>query len=279
MTIGQRRSGAPVVADARRAAPRARRPGASRSSPGRSRRTRCSAKRASRSSSERRHDPRGGRHRLPRRPGRARSCCATPAPTSTGERVRFPRGLCRSIVQATAPRGVHAVRAQPASTTCMIGGTHRCSRPNYGSPFVHDLDRGRRYGTIEDFRNFVKLAYSSPWLHHSRRHGVRAGRPAGQQAPLRHGLRAHPLQRQAVHGLGDAAAAAPQDSVDMARIAFSGFGDDYLDDAPGDASASINANSPLVWDAAMLGAARVYAAGEPGRRSSRRSSSPARWRR
>ena len=32
---------------------------------------------------------------------------------------------------------------------------------------MRDLDGGRRYGTIEDFRNFVKLAYSSPWLHHS----------------------------------------------------------------------------------------------------------------
>ena len=39
--------------------------------------------------------------------------------------------------------------------------------PVYGSPFVHDLDKGRRYGTIEDFQNFVKLAYMSPYMHHS----------------------------------------------------------------------------------------------------------------
>ena len=39
--------------------------------------------------------------------------------------------------------------------------------PNYGSPFVRDLDNGRRYGTIEDFRNLVKLTYASPYLHHS----------------------------------------------------------------------------------------------------------------
>ena len=30
-----------------------------------------------------------------------------------------------------------------------------------------DLDHGRRYGTIEDFENFVKLAQMSPNLHHS----------------------------------------------------------------------------------------------------------------
>ena len=49
----------------------------------------------------------------------------------------------------------------------IIGDPHMVFAPNYGSPFVTDLDRGRRYGTIEDFRNFVKLTYASPWLHHS----------------------------------------------------------------------------------------------------------------
>ena len=33
-----------------------------------------------------------------------------------------------------------------------------------GSPFVHDLDKGRRYGTLEDFQNFVELAYLSPYI-------------------------------------------------------------------------------------------------------------------
>ena len=32
---------------------------------------------------------------------------------------------------------------------------------------MRDLDSGRRYATIEDFRNFVKLTYLSPALHHS----------------------------------------------------------------------------------------------------------------
>ena len=30
-----------------------------------------------------------------------------------GERVRFPRGMCRELIQATAPPVVHAIRAQP----------------------------------------------------------------------------------------------------------------------------------------------------------------------
>jgi len=39
--------------------------------------------------------------------------------------------------------------------------------PVYGPPFIRNIDEGRRYATIEDFRNFVKLAYMSPAIHHS----------------------------------------------------------------------------------------------------------------
>ena len=38
---------------------------------------------------------------------------------------------------------------------------------SYVNVFVSDLERGRRYATIEDFRNFVKLAYLTPCLQHS----------------------------------------------------------------------------------------------------------------
>ena len=48
-----------------------------------------------------------------------------------------------------------------------IGGDATVFAPNYGSPFAFDIDNGRRYATIEDFRNFVKLTYQSSYLHHS----------------------------------------------------------------------------------------------------------------
>ena len=51
--------------------------------------------------------------------------------------------------------------------TCVIGGKNTVFAPAYGSPFVRNLDEGRRYARIEDFRNFVKLAYMSHSLHHS----------------------------------------------------------------------------------------------------------------
>ena len=74
--------------------------------------------------------------------------------------------MCRSIVQATAPRQFTQYARNEANNV-EIGGMHTVFAPNYGSPFVRDLDSGRRYGTIEDFRNLVKLAYLSPHLHHS----------------------------------------------------------------------------------------------------------------
>src|SRR5260221_4655633 len=49
-----------------------------------------------------------------------------------------------------------------------------------------------------------------------------------------------------------------QDTVELAKIAFSGMGDDFVRDNIVMISL-INANSPLVWDSSMLGAARVYA--------------------
>jgi trimethylamine--corrinoid protein Co-methyltransferase len=88
------------------------------------------------------------------------------ARASEGVRLRFPRGLVRSIIQRTAPREF-VQHARNPNRSVRIGGEATVFSPAYGSPFVADLDRGRRYGTIEDFRNFVKLAYMSPWIHHS----------------------------------------------------------------------------------------------------------------
>ena len=79
-----------------------------------------------------------------RRPGRAGPLPARHVPARSSRR--------------RAPRAVHPGRPQPARNVA-IGGPYTVLAPNYGTPFVRDLDNGRRYGTIEDFRNFVKLAY------------------------------------------------------------------------------------------------------------------------
>lgn len=175
-----------------------------------------------------------------------------------GERVRFPRGLCRQIVQRSAPRA-YTQHARNAARTVLIGGDNVVFAPNYGSPFVRDLDRGRRYGTIEDFRNLVKLAYISPYLHHS---GGTVCEPVDLPVNKRHYemLYAHmrysdkPFMGSVTHPLR------ARDSVEMAKILF---GDDFCDPATGRPktvmTSLINANSPLVWDGTMLGALKEYA--------------------
>jgi trimethylamine--corrinoid protein Co-methyltransferase len=170
-----------------------------------------------------------------------------------GERVRFPRGMCRQIVQASAPREFTQLARNPANNV-RIGGRHTVFAPNYGSPFVRDLDNGRRYGTIEDFRNFVKLTYLSPHLHHS---GGTVCEPVDVPVNKRHldMVYSHirysdkPFMGSVTHP--DRA----HDSVELARLAWGGT---LPDDGPVMLSL-INANSPLVWDSVMVGAARAYA--------------------
>src|ERR1700684_1252979 len=77
-----------------------------------------------------------------------------------GERVHFARGMCRSLIQRSAPREFTQHARNPARSV-VIGGMNTVFAPAYGSPFVRNLDEGRRYAKIEDFRNFVKVAYMS----------------------------------------------------------------------------------------------------------------------
>jgi trimethylamine--corrinoid protein Co-methyltransferase len=169
-----------------------------------------------------------------------------------GERVRFPSGMCRAIVQATAP-AVYTQHARNPNHNVQIGGDATVFAPNYGSPFVHDLDEGRRYATLADFQNFVKLAYLSPNLHHS---GGTVCEPVDIPVNKRHldMVYAH-LRYSDKPFMGSVTAGArAADSVELARI---GFGGDLEDRTV--MTSLINASSPLVWDATMLAAAQVYA--------------------
>ena len=169
-----------------------------------------------------------------------------------GERVRFPRGMCRQLVRATAPT-TYVQSARNPARDVLVGGDATVFAPNYGSPFVRDIDKGRRYATLEDFRNIVKLTYQSPHLHHS---GGTVCEPVDVPVSKRHldMVYAH-LRFSDKPFMGSVTAAErAQDSVDLARIAFGG---DLRDRTV--ITSLINASSPLVWDATMLGAAEVYA--------------------
>ncbi|MFT5219839.1 MAG: trimethylamine--corrinoid protein Co-methyltransferase [Planctomycetota bacterium] len=175
-----------------------------------------------------------------------------------GVNVKFPRGMCRSIIQASAPKEYTQHARNPARNV-QIGGKNTVFVPAYGSPFVFDLDKGRRYATIEDFQNFVKLAYSSPSMHLS---GGTICEPVDVPVNKRHLDMVYSHIKYSDKGFMGSVTAPEraQDTVDMIKILA---GDNYIDPATGRprtyATSLINANSPMTFDDTMLGAAKVYA--------------------
>jgi trimethylamine--corrinoid protein Co-methyltransferase len=171
----------------------------------------------------------------------------------TGERVRFPRGMCRALIQASAPREFTQYARNPEHNV-LIGGKHMVLAPAYGSPFVHDIDRGRRYATLDDFRNFVKLTYLSPVLHHS---GGTVCEPVDIPVDERHLDMVYSHIRYSDKAFMGSVTHPDRarDSIEMAKLVF---GDDFVENNAV-LTSLINANSPMVFDGTMLGAATVYA--------------------
>ncbi len=170
-----------------------------------------------------------------------------------GERVHFPRGLARRLIRDNAP-ATFTQHARNPERSVTIGGDGTVFAPVYGPPFVRDLDGERRYGTIEDFRNFVKLAYMTPAIHHS---GGTVCEPTDVPVNKRHLDMVYSHMRFSDKPFMGSVTAPEraEDTVAMARILF---GEDFVDRNCVTVSL-INANSPMVWDDTMLGALKVYA--------------------
>lgn len=166
--------------------------------------------------------------------------------------VRFEPGMLREILKS-APASFTQHARNPANSV-EIGGKSVVFAPAYGSPFVMDLDKGRRYGTIEDFRNFIKLAQSSPWLHHS---GGTICEPVDVPVNKRHldMVYAHLKYSDRCFMGSVTAESRAEDSIEMARIVF---GRDFVD-RNCVILGNVNVNSPLVWDGTMTNVLRAYA--------------------
>lgn len=169
-----------------------------------------------------------------------------------GERVRFPRGLARQLCQ-TAP-SQFTQHARNPERSVVIGDGSLVLAPVYGPPFVHDAAGGRRYATIEDFRNFVKLGYMSKWLHHS---GGTVCEPTDVAVNKRHldMIHAHMTLSDKPFMGSVTEPSRAQDSVDMCEILF---GKDFIQQNTVMTSL-ININSPLTFDDVMMGSLEVYA--------------------
>ena len=169
-----------------------------------------------------------------------------------GERVRFPKGMLREILK-TAPREF-TQHARNPEYNVQIGGANTVFAPVYGPPFIRNLDEGRRYGTINDFQNFVKLAYMSPHIHHS---GGTVCEPVDLPVNKRHFDMIYSHMRYSDKPFMGSVTAGQraQDTVDMCKVLF---GEDFVDQNAVCMSL-INANSPMTFDDTMLAALKVYA--------------------
>jgi len=177
--------------------------------------------------------------------------------TVDGRRVRFEPGLARALC-ATAPSAFQMHGRDPKHTIT-IGGKHVVFTPAYGPPFVSDLDNGRRYATLEDFHNFVKLTYATPWLHHS---GGTVCEPVDVPVNKRHldMVYAH-LRYSTKPFMG--AVTAPERAEDSIAMACIVFGESFLEDHCV-IQGNINVNSPLVFDGVMTGSLKAYARANQG---------------
>ncbi len=171
--------------------------------------------------------------------------------------VRFEPGLIRDILKTAPARFTQ--HARNPSNSVQIGGDAMVFAPAYGSPFIMDMDGNRRHATLSDFENLVKLAQSSPWLHHS---GGTICEPTDEPVNKRHldMVYAH-IRYSDRPFLGSITA--PEraaDSIEMCRILF---GADFVDKNCV-IMGNFNSTSPMVWDGVTTRGIRAYAAAGQG---------------
>ncbi|MCV3211869.1 trimethylamine methyltransferase family protein [Mesorhizobium sp. YC-39] len=171
----------------------------------------------------------------------------------TDQRVRIDRNQLLELV-AKAPEYI-TVHARNPARTVTLGGRKTIFTPAYGSPNVLDLEGKRRNATIEDFVNFAKLAYQAPAMHMT---GGVLCEPMDIAVPKRHLHMNYSLIRYSDKPFMGAVTSREraEDTVAMAKIVF---GEEFVQNNTVMVSLA-NCNSPLVWDATMLDAVKVYSA-------------------
>ncbi len=169
-----------------------------------------------------------------------------------GTRVHIDRALLMNLIAKVPAQ--FTLNARNPQRTVQIGGNNTVFVPMYGAPYVRDLDNKRRYGSLADLNNFHKLAYMSPALHSS---SSIICEPMEVPVPKRHLHIIHSALRfsdKPFMGI----VTSKERAEDVMKMAGIVFGEDYVRDNPVVVSIT-NSNSPLVWDATMLDAMKVYA--------------------
>ncbi len=165
--------------------------------------------------------------------------------------------LDRELVMETVAKAPPSFtwRARNPARNVFVGENAITFGPNGGMAYATDLDRGRRPGTMEDFENFLKLSQMCNVLHFACWEQVT---PQEVPVSVRHLRRlssaitlTDKALMEAAHGRIISA-----DNIALTKIAFG----DHLAQGDGPIIGDvINVNSPLRYDARMLGGLITYA--------------------
>ncbi len=170
-----------------------------------------------------------------------------------GERVRIGRNTLMALIAQAPTEYVHHARNPERTVT--VGGRSMVVSPSYGAPFIYDLEGVRRPATLEDLNNLQKLNHMAASVHIA---GGPVVEPMNIPVPHRHLHMAYSgfkYSDKPIVGNVTARERA-EDTIEMCKIVF---GEEFATNNCCTTSL-INANSPLVWDATMLDALKVYAA-------------------
>ena len=172
-----------------------------------------------------------------------------------GQRVFLSPTMVMDQV-AKAP-SQYTLQARNPEKNVIIGGDHIAFIPCYGSPFVHDLDRGRRESTLEDYANFVKLTHASRYMD------ITGGMMA-EPNDIPHKRRNAEMMRASMCYAdkpfmgGAIGAEAARETLEMAAIVFGCSIDALAEKMP--MISILCTRTPLAYDDRMLGAIMEYAA-------------------
>jgi len=95
--------------------------------------------------------------------GRAALAAAGATVDESSHMVRLEAGLV-SAALASVPAEVNLI-ARDAARSCRVGGRHVVFAPVAGPPSVSDLQDGKRTGTIDSYRDFVRLSQAFDVIH------------------------------------------------------------------------------------------------------------------
>jgi trimethylamine--corrinoid protein Co-methyltransferase len=164
-----------------------------------------------------------------------------------GERVRFDPGLIEGLIASAPPE--FTFHARNPENDQRVGGPNLMFGTVGSPPSCSDMDRGRRSGTLEDYRNFLRLAQYFNSIGFISGYPVE---PIDVHASVRHleALRDIVLLTDKPFHAYSLGAERILDGIEIARIAR-GVSHQQLEEQPSLFSI-VNTNSPLKLDQPML---------------------------